>query len=107
MDMEILTSPEKEARFPKLSEVPYTRTVAAGALITSAVLLFAGKRKAALATAAAGTTLALISEPGAARECWESIPSYIKNAQHFLGKVEDMVEDLAEQGRRAKNLLTK
>lgn len=105
--MEILTLPEKEARFPKLSEVPYTRTAAAGTLIASAVLLLAGKRKAALATAAAGTTLALLSEPGIARECWENIPGYIKNAEHFLGKMEDIVEDLAEQGRRAKNLLTK
>lgn len=105
--MEILTLPEKEARFPKFSEVPYTRTVAAGALITSAVLLFAGKRKAALATAAAGTTLALLSEPGIARDVWEGIPGYIKNAQHFLGKLEDIVEDIGEQAKRAKNLVTK
>ncbi len=105
--MEILTLPETEARFPKLSEVPYTRTVAAGTLVSSAILLLAGKRKAALATAAAGTTLAFLSEPNAARECWESIPRYLKKTQHFLGKVEDIVEEIAEQGIRAKNLLTK
>jgi hypothetical protein len=105
--MEILNPPETEARFPKFSEVPYTRTIAAGALVAGAILLVGGKRKAALITAAAGTTLAFLSEPNAARECWESIPRYLKNTQHFLGKVEGIVEEIAEQGKRAKNLLPK
>lgn len=105
--MEILTVPETEASPATLSEIPYTRTIAAGTLVAGAILLVAGKRKAALATAAAGAALAFLSEPNAARECWESIPRYLKNTQHFLGKVEGIVEEIAEQGLRAKNLLAK
>lgn len=102
--VDILTPAGREARFPKFSDAPYSRTVAAGTLITSAILLVSGKRKAALAAAAAGTTLALISEPGAAREVWEKIPTYVKSAQHMLDRVENLLADATEQGKRAKKL---
>ena len=40
----------------------WVRTVAAGSLVTGAVLLASGKRKAGLAVAAAGTVFALLED---------------------------------------------
>ena len=53
-----------EANLPSnLRAMPWTRSVAAGTLLTSAILLVLGKRKAALAVAAAGGAVALIEDP--------------------------------------------
>ena len=41
----------------------WVRTVAAGSLVTGAILLATGKRKAGLTVAAAGTIFALVEDP--------------------------------------------
>jgi hypothetical protein len=107
--MSLSTVPKQiEAHLPRSAkDVPWVRTVAVGTLITSVVLLLSGKRKAGVAVAAAGTIFALVEEPETVKEWWDSMPRYVKTAQHFLGRVEGFVEQLAEQGETVRRLIRK
>lgn len=97
--------PEVVTEFP--SKVPLTRAVAAGTLIASAYLLIAGRRKTALAVAAAGAAVAVIEHPDTAREIWEKVPGYLRAGQDFLVRAEDFVEDLAKKGEKLRQALTR
>ncbi len=93
-----------EARLPS-KPAPWTRSLAAGTLLASAVLLVTGKRKAAIAIAAAGTAVALIEDPDSVRKFWNDVPSYVQAGQKMLARVEGLVEQAAEQGLRLKDIL--
>jgi len=95
-----------EAKLPSnLIPVPWTRSLAAGTLLASAVLLALGKRKTALAVAAAGGAVALIEDPDGVRKFWNEIPSYVKSGQKMLGRLEGLIEQVAEQGGQFKDVL--
>src|SRR5271165_4117530 len=88
-----------EAKLPsQTSEAPWTRSLAAGTLLASAILLVLGKRKAALAVAAAGGAVALIEDPDSVRRFWNDIPSYVQAGQKMLGRFEGLIEQVAAQG---------
>jgi hypothetical protein len=107
--MSLSTIPKQiEARLPNSTkDVPWTRTVAIGALITGVVLLLSGKRKAGVAVAAAGTLFGVVEEPESLKHWWDGMPRYVANAQQFLGKVEGFVEQLAEQGDTVRRIMRK
>src|SRR5271155_5804258 len=95
-----------EAKLPsQTSEAPWTRSLAAGTLLASAVLLILGKRKAALAVAAAGGAVALIEDPDSVRNFWNDIPSFVQSGQKMLGRLEGLIEQVAEQGAQFKDVL--
>jgi hypothetical protein len=95
-----------EAKLPRnVNSVPWTRSLAAGTLLSSAVLLAIGRRKAAIAVAAAGTAVALIEDPDGVRKFWNDIPSYVQAGQKLLARLEGLVEQAAEQGIRLKDIL--
>jgi hypothetical protein len=95
-----------EAKLPSsLNSVPWTRSLAAGTLLASAVLLVTGKRKAAIAVAAAGAAVALLEDPDGVRRFWGDVPSYVQAGQKLLARVEGLVEQAAEQGIRLKDVL--
>jgi len=95
-----------EANLPSnLRAMPWTRSVAAGTLLTSAILLVLGKRKAALAVAAAGGAVALIEDPDGVRKFWNDIPDYVKAGQKLLARVEGLIEQAGHQGARLKDVL--
>jgi hypothetical protein len=83
----------------------WTRGLAAGSLLTGAVLLATGRRRAALAVTAAGSLVALLEESDSVRDLWESLPDYIQTAQQALGRFEGFVQDLAEQGDRIRRVI--
>lgn len=110
MDGEITTMKVSE-RIPEgientLSEFHWTRGVAAGSLLVSALLLITGRRKSGLAIAAAGATVALLENPEAVREVWHSMPRYVRAGQDFLVRVEEFVEQLDQQGIRLRKILS-
>lgn len=100
-----------EARLPKplssvpWNSVPWTRSVAAGTLLSSAILLALGRRKAALAVAAAGGAVALLEDPEGVRKFWNDIPGYVQAGQRLLARFEGVVEQVAEQGESLKDVL--
>ena len=89
-----------------LTEIPWTRSVAAGSLIVSALLLISGKRKSGIAVAAAGAAVALLENPEAVKEAWEAMPRFVRAGQDFLVRVEDFVDELNKQGGRLRDVLT-
>jgi hypothetical protein len=89
-----------------LAKTPWTRTVAAGSLVAGAVLLISGRRKSALAVAAAGAAVALLENPEMVREAWESMPRLVRTGQDFLSRVEDFVEELNKQGIRLRKVIS-
>ncbi|RXS94370.1 hypothetical protein [Silvibacterium dinghuense] len=105
--MNLMKLPSKiEAAVPEVvSEFPWSRAVAAGSLVASAWLLIAGKRKAALAVAAAGAAAAVIESPETVREIWEKTPGYLRAGQDFLVRAEGFVEDLAKKGEKLRETL--
>jgi hypothetical protein len=87
------------------SEMPWTRSLAAGSLVVGAVLLVTGRRRSGLAVAAAGATLALLERPEAVKEAWEALPRWVRSGQDLLVRVEDFVDELNKQGNRLKKVL--
>ncbi len=88
-----------------LSELPWTRTGAAGSLVVGALLLIAGRRKSALAVSAAGAAVALLENPEIVREAWNAMPRAIRSGQDFLVRIEDFVEELNKQSQNIRKVL--
>lgn len=83
----------------------WTRGLAAGSLLTGAVLLATGRRRAGLAVTVMGSLVALLEESDGVREVWENLPDYIHTAQDALGRFEGFVQDLADQGDRIRRVI--
>ncbi|HVW76143.1 MAG TPA: hypothetical protein VHB45_00920 [Alloacidobacterium sp.] len=99
-------SHEIQERLPEnLPEFSWQRTVAAGSLVAGALLFLSGRRKAALAVAAAGAAVGLLEHPEAARELWESLPGYLQKGQDVLVRIEDFVNEVAKQGNKIRSSL--
>src|SRR5215475_4247396 len=106
--MKLMKMPKQiEARIPdSLPDVHWTRVVAAGSLIASAVLLVSGRRKSALAVAAGGAAVALLEKPEVVQEIWNGIPGYLHSAKDMLVRVEEFVEDVAAKGDKLRKTIT-
>jgi len=99
----MLPSPVAEV----VSENSWPRAVAAGSLLAGAFLLLAGRRRAALVTAVAGTVVAALEKPEVLREIWENTPKYLRASQDFLLRAEDVVDDLRAKGEKVRAMLNK
>src|ERR1700723_1636524 len=85
----------------------WVRTVAAGSLVTGAILLASGKRKAGLAIAAAGTIFALVEDPDGVKKVWNSIPDYLDNGHSMLSRFEKFVGEVTIQGEKRRSVVEK
>jgi hypothetical protein len=85
----------------------WVRTVAAGSLVTGAILLASGKRKAGLLVAAAGTIFALVEDPEGVKKVWNNIPDYLDNGHTLLGRFEKFVGELTVQGEKLRTVFEK
>ncbi len=85
----------------------WVRTVAAGSLVTGAILLATGKRKAGLVVAAAGTIFALVEDPEGVKKVWNNIPDYLDNGHTLLGRFEKFVGELTVQGEKLRTVFEK
>ena len=105
-----LTRTENHGSMPRIcipEGADWARIAAGGSLLASALLLLAGKRRAGLITAGAGTALAILDQQETVREWWNALPGYIDEAQQLLGKVEETVSEVAVQRDRLHKILTK
>jgi hypothetical protein len=85
----------------------WVRTVAAGSLVTGAILLATGKRKSGLAVAAAGTVFALLEDPEGVKKVWNNIPDYLENGHSFLTRFEKFVGEVTAQGEKLRSVVEK
>ena len=65
----------------------WTRGLAAGSLLTGAVLLATGRRKSGLAVTVAGSLIAMLEESDEIRELWDNLPDYIQHGAAGAGTV--------------------
>ena len=85
----------------------WVRSVAAGSLVTGAILLATGKRKAGLAVAAAGTIFALVEDPAGVKKVWNELPDYLETGHSLLGRFEKFVGELTTQGEKLRSVVEK
>jgi hypothetical protein len=85
----------------------WVRTVAAGSLVTGAVLLASGRRKAGLTIAAAGTVFALVEDPEGVKKIWNNIPDYLDSGHNLLTRFEKFVGELTVQGDKLRSVVEK
>src|ERR1700761_4627792 len=85
----------------------WVRTVAAGSLVTGAILLATGKRKAGLAVAAAGTIFALAEDPAGVKKAWNGIPEYLDTGHNMLSPFEKFVGEITSQGEKLRSVVEK
>jgi hypothetical protein len=85
----------------------WVRTVAAGSLVTGAILLATGKRKSGLAVAVAGTVFALVEDPEGVKKAWNNLPDYLDNGHSLLGRLEKFVGELTAQGEKLREVVEK
>lgn len=90
----------------QVEEMHWTRGVAAGSLLVGAILLITGRRKSALALAAAGAAVALLENPEAVRDFWEQMPRLLRSSQDFLVRIEDFMDELNKQGVRLRKAVS-
>jgi hypothetical protein len=83
----------------------WTHLLAAGTVVAGGALMVAGHKKAGLAVAAAGTALALLDEPAVIESWWKNLPGYLAEAQAFLDKVEEYLQEASVQGHRIQSIL--
>ncbi len=85
----------------------WVRTVAAGSLVTGAVLLATGKRKSGLAVAAAGTVFALLEDPEGVKKVWNNLPDYLDSGHSLLSRFEKFVGEVTAQGEKLRTVVEK
>jgi hypothetical protein len=84
-------------------EFQWSRNIAAASLVAGAVLLVAGRKRTALAVAAAGAAISLLERPEAAQELWANLPGYLRQGQDFLVRAEGVIEKLGEQAMKLRD----
>ena len=109
MDLTKISSPRANSFAAKVvpEDFPWSRSIAAASMVAGAVLLVAGKRRAAIAVATAGAALTLLERPEAAQELWSNLPGYIRQGQDFLFRAEGLIEKLGEQAARFRDVAQK
>ena len=87
------------------SSMNWLRVASAATLVAGGALLLAGKRRAGLATAATGLSLAMIEQQDTLKKWWVLLPGYIAQVQSVINEVEEAVEGFAEQREKLGNVL--
>lgn len=85
----------------------WVRVAAAGALASSGILIMAGKRRAGLATAAAGTTLVILDQQEMVRAWWHRMPSHLDEVHKMITRVQDAIEELSVHGEKLRDILSR
>jgi len=83
-----------------MQERDWKRMVMIGSFAAAAVLVFTGKRSAALAAAGVGLATLASEHPDKLRAVWDAAPGYIEKGSRLVNEVGGLVEKIAEKGSR-------
>ena len=89
------------------SSLNWLRVTSAATIVAGGALLFAGKRRAGLATAATGVSLAMIEQQDTLKKWWAILPGYLTQVQNVIAEVEGAVQEFAEQREKLGNVLNR
>lgn len=85
----------------------WMRYAVGGTLLTGAILLLTGKRRAGLVVTAAATALTVLEEQDTLKAWWQSLPSYLDDAQRLLNQAQLTVDDLVEKRDRLRAIFNR
>ncbi len=105
MDLTHLTSKSDNQALEAVREVHWTHHIAALGMVAGAILLVTGRKRQALAIAAAGAASTLLERPEAAQELWTALPGHIRTGQDFLVRAETFIEKLTEQAGKIREMV--
>lgn len=100
-------SPDPTPRAHRACPMNWVSIAAAGSLAASAALIFSGKRRAGLVTAASGTALAMLDQQELVRVWWNALPGYLAEAQGWLTRAQTALDDVSAQRERLRKILSK
>ena len=78
-----------------------------GAMLTGAILLLSGKRKAGLVVSVAATALTLLEEQDSVRAVWNSLPHHLEHAQQFLDHAQTTIDELVQKRDRLRAMFNR
>lgn len=82
--------------------------IALGAtFLTGGLLLLSGNKKAGLAVTGSAMALTLLNQRETVLEWWKSVPGHLDNAQRFLDKAHDTIEDLATKREKLRSMFNR
>lgn len=111
--MTIATFPEGETRTARITQMPRTASVdwvkiaTCGSLVSGALLLLSGQKRAGLVMAASGTVLAMLDHEETIRLWWDALPGYVERAQFMVEQVREVVDDITEKGEAMRRVLSR
>ncbi len=105
MDLTQLTSRTDDRALETVPDIHWSHHLAAISMIAGAILLVTGRKRQALAIAAAGAASTLMERPQAAQELWASLPGHIRTGQDLLVRAEAFIEKLGEQAARIREMI--
>lgn len=73
-----------------------------GTLLTGALLLLSGKKKAGLAVTAGAVVLTVLDQQDTLRGWWSTLPKYLDDAQRLLDQAQNTIEDLAAKRNKLR-----
>ncbi|HUS18698.1 MAG TPA: hypothetical protein VMZ25_03535 [Terriglobales bacterium] len=74
-----------------------------GSFAAAAVLIFTGRRSAALAAAGVGLAALASDHPEKLQKIWDVAPDYIEKGSRLVNEVGGLVEKIAEKGSRLQS----
>ena len=107
MDLAKVASDSTDNILAKVEDVHWSHHIAAATLVAGAILLITGRKRQALAIAAAGAVTTLLERPEAAQELWKELPGHIRNGQDFLVRAESFIEKLGEQVTKLREVVAR
>jgi hypothetical protein len=92
---------------PASSDMDWMRIGVGASLLTGALLLLAGKRKAGLLATATGTALAMLDNSEIVSEWWEALPQHLDKAQQILDHTQQTIDNLSSKRDRILEMFGK
>jgi hypothetical protein len=81
----------------------WKRIVMIGSFAAAAILVFTGKRNAAMAAAGVGLATLAAEHPDKLRKVWDVAPEYIEKGSRLVNEFGGLVEKIAEKGSRLQS----
>ena len=107
------TAPRKDKNVPASPRIQrddstdWIKIAAGASLIAGGLLLLTGQRRAGMAAAATGTTLAMLDQQELLRTWWKQLPGYVDHVQDMIGQVQSRVEDFTARRESLRQVLTR
>ena len=107
------TAPRKDKNAPagpriqRDDSTDWIKIAAGASLIAGGILLLTGQRRAGMAAAATGTTLAMLDQQDLLRTWWGQLPGYVDQIQDMIGQVQSTVEDFTARRESLRQVLTR